>query len=182
MINGHFRSGSRVFSLLVRCAFFFVGPSSSRRPGCAARPTSPPRLTLKARRRITPADHLRLSGCVALLAGAVMVLSPGRPAHATCTQTAAPPIARLQQELNDLKYSDVCPRPGTSSEIRRKPGSLGLFKGTDALRAENNMTRDAATAAGLNQDQAQQLHQEISGENLTYAEILELAVSIKNGN
>lgn len=65
--------------------------------------------------------------------------------------------------------------------MRRKPGSLGLFKGTDALRAENNMARDAATAAGLDQDQAQQLHQEISGENLTYPEILDLAMSIKNG-
>jgi hypothetical protein len=43
------------------------------------------------------------------------------------------------------------------------------------------MARDAATAAGLNQDQAQELQQEISRENLTYPEILELATSIKNG-
>ncbi len=62
-----------------------------------------------------------------------------------------------------------------------RAGSLGQFKGTDALRAENKTAADAAMAAGLTQDQARELHDEISGQNLTYAEILEIAISIKNG-
>jgi RHS repeat-associated protein len=91
-------------------------------------------------------------------------------------------VARLEQELIEAKYS--CPAPGatrTPSQFRRKPGSLGLFKGTEALRAENRIAADAAKAAGLDQDQARELHQEIGGQGLTYAEILQIAISIKNG-
>jgi RHS repeat-associated protein len=44
-----------------------------------------------------------------------------------------------------------------NSIIPNKPGSLGKFKGTDALRAENKMARDAANAAGLTKDQASRL-------------------------
>ena len=83
--------------------------------------------------------------------------------------------------LRDLRNEGSCPAPKEFRDPRRKPGSLGQFKGTDALRAENKQAEDAAKAAGLTQDQARELHDEISGRNLPYAEILEIAVSIKNG-
>jgi hypothetical protein len=56
-----------------------------------------------------------------------------------------------------------------------------MFKGTDALRAEDRVLADAAQAAGLNQDQATQLHDEISGQNLSFVQILQIAIGIKNG-
>jgi RHS repeat-associated protein len=90
-------------------------------------------------------------------------------------------VVRLQDVLRDLRNEGSCPAPKEFRDPRRKPGSLGQFKGTDALRAENKQAEDAAKAAGLTQDQARELHDEISGRNLPYAEILEIAVSIKNG-
>jgi hypothetical protein len=65
--------------------------------------------------------------------------------------------------------------------FRKKPGSLGKFKSTDALRRENNMARDAARAENLNKDQMKQLHDEISGQNLTYEQIREIARRIAEG-
>jgi hypothetical protein len=50
-----------------------------------------------------------------------------------------------------------------NNEARRKPGSLGKRKGTDSLRRENKVVRDAANAAGLNKDQRRRLHDKISG-------------------
>jgi len=69
----------------------------------------------------------------------------------------------------------------TGGTLRMKPGSLGQFKGTDALRAENAVARDAARAAELNKDQQKILHREISGQGLTYKEILQRAQQIKAG-
>ena len=88
---------------------------------------------------------------------------------------------RLRDVLRDLQNEGSCPAPREFRGTQRKPGSLGAFKGTDALRAENKVVADAAKAAGLSQDQAWGLHDEISGAGLTYAEILEIAISIKNG-
>jgi len=90
-------------------------------------------------------------------------------------------ITRLQDVLRDLQNEGSCPAPREFRGSQRKPGSLGTFKGTDALRAENKLVEDAAKATGLDQDQARELHDEISGAGKTYAEILEIAISIKNG-
>ena len=85
-------------------------------------------------------------------------------------------VARLRDILQDLKDDEqtACYAPGTRppGEFRRKPGSLGQFKGTDALRAENDLPGDAAQIAGLTPDQARQLHDEITGQNLPFVEIL----------
>ena len=66
--------------------------------------------------------------------------------------------------------------------IQKKPGQFGQFKGVDALKAENKVANDAAKAAKLTQDQARELHDQISGQGLTYQQILELAWAIKNGH
>jgi len=66
--------------------------------------------------------------------------------------------------------------------VRKKPGSLGKSKGTDALRRENKVAGDAAKKAGLNKDQQNILHDEISGRDYSFKEILEIAKDIKKGN
>ncbi len=66
--------------------------------------------------------------------------------------------------------------------LRKKPGKLGQFKGTNALRRENNVARDAARKAGLTIEQRDKLHEEITGQNLSFKEILEIAIDIKEGN
>jgi RHS repeat-associated protein len=68
-----------------------------------------------------------------------------------------------------------------AKDIRKKPGSLGKSKGTDALRRENKVANDAAKEAGLTKDQQNILHNEISGQGLTYQQILDIARQIKNG-
>jgi RHS repeat-associated protein len=58
-----------------------------------------------------------------------------------------------------------------NDKIRKKPGSLGQAKGTDALRRENDAARDVAKALGIDRDK---VHQEISGQGLNgYQEILQ---------
>jgi len=59
---------------------------------------------------------------------------------------------------------------------------LGQFKGTDALRQENEKVRSAAKEAGLDKDQERELHEEVSGQALSYQEILEIARQVKRGN
>lgn len=78
--------------------------------------------------------------------------------------------------INDL-VENACP----AGVIKKKPGSLGKSKGTDALRRENNMPRDAANAEGLNKAQREKLHREIGGEGLNYHEIRDIARQIKQG-
>ena len=68
-----------------------------------------------------------------------------------------------------------------AKDFRKKPGSLGKFKSTDALRRENRMARDVAGAENLNRDQMKRLHDEISGQNLTYEQIREIARQIAKG-
>ena len=55
------------------------------------------------------------------------------------------------------------------------------FKGRDALRRTNKQARDAAKEAGLSRTQRETLHREISGEDLSYHEIFEIAHDIKAG-
>jgi len=61
--------------------------------------------------------------------------------------------------------------------IRRKPGSLGKFKGRDALRRENKMVGDVAQELRLSREQQRMLHFEVEDhhEVLTYQEILAIA-------
>lgn len=70
---------------------------------------------------------------------------------------------------------------GAVGDLRKKPGSLGKDKGTDALRRENKKPRDAARMAGLNKDQRKTLHREISGQGLSFDDIVSIAKDIKNG-
>jgi hypothetical protein len=65
--------------------------------------------------------------------------------------------------------------------IGKKPGKLGAFKGRNALRRENRMARDAAKAAGLTREQRQQLHREISGQRMSFEQIVEVANDIAAG-
>lgn len=69
----------------------------------------------------------------------------------------------------------------TKKKLRKKPGKRGEFKGRDALRRENRTARDAARRAGLNRDQQRSLHDAITGQDLNYNEILEIALEIKKG-
>ena len=60
-------------------------------------------------------------------------------------------------------------------EIRKKPGSLGRFKGRDPLRRENRQVKDVMKKLRLTKDQRNKLHRDIGGEGLNYHEILERA-------
>ena len=77
--------------------------------------------------------------------------------------------------------SDPFKQRGAVGDLRNKSGQIDKFKGRDALRRENKMARDAARRAGLNRDQRDKLHREISSQNLSYHEILEVAQDIKAG-
>ena len=68
---------------------------------------------------------------------------------------------------------------GTSTAqagLRRKPGSLGEFKGTDALRKENKVARDIMKELNLGEDAKALVHEALSegakdaGRKLTYQE------------
>ena len=75
----------------------------------------------------------------------------------------------------------VEPTMGFPPEVGRKPGGLGRLKGRDALRRENKVARDAGTAARLTRAQRRELHDRISGQNLTYQQILDVARDIAAG-
>ncbi|ANO52660.1 hypothetical protein BA177_17015 [Woeseia oceani] len=71
---------------------------------------------------------------------------------------------------------------GAIGDHRKKPGSQGELKGTDALRRENRMARDAAKQAGLSREQQRIFHDEISGQGIDdYQQLLEIARDIKAG-
>ena len=81
------------------------------------------------------------------------------------------------------RFGGKGPRWGRSPTGRtRGASSRPKWKSTDALRQHNRMARDAAREAGLNQDQAQRLHREISGLDLNYQDILDIARSIRGGS
>jgi RHS repeat-associated protein len=79
----------------------------------------------------------------------------------------------------------MAPTPKFPSKVppglRRAPKEP-RWKPTDALRQHNKQARDAAKAAGLNREQTRRLHDEITGENFTYQEIVEIAKGIKGGS
>lgn len=81
----------------------------------------------------------------------------------------------------EFSYQLVEANVGFPPGFSKKPGKLGTFKGRDALRRENDTARDAAKRAGLSKDQARALHDEISGQNLSYQEILRRAKEIAEG-
>ena len=80
-------------------------------------------------------------------------------------------------------FEGVCPgasqnvvKMGKGGKLRKKPGKLGQFKGSDALKAENKVVEDVSKKLGLTKDQHGLLHGEISGEGLSgYGEILQWA-------
>jgi RHS repeat-associated protein len=98
--------------------------------------------------------------------------SPSRPIVCPVPNTATPPGPDPDDE-------DRPPEP--RGKNRKKPGKLGEFKGRDALRAENNVARDAGRAARLNKDQQRELHDRISGQGLNYKQILDIAKQIASG-
>lgn len=97
------------------------------------------------------------------------------------TDTSANPDPEDNKpDTEDDKYADIRIKGrDKSNEPRRKEGSLGQRKGTDALRRENKIARDAAREAGLNKDERKQLHDRISGQNYDYHRIREIANEIK---
>ena len=66
-------------------------------------------------------------------------------------------------------------------KIRKKIGSLGKAKGTDALRQENKQLRDIVKKLGLSKDQQRRLHDEISGQGLDYKQIEQTAQDLFGG-
>lgn len=84
-----------------------------------------------------------------------------------------PGISNVTKKIDDKDRGN--------KQLRKKPGSLGQSKGTDALRRENKKPRDAAKKYKLNKDQQKKLHDEISGQGYSYDEILEVAKDIKDG-
>ena len=87
-----------------------------------------------------------------------------------------------EPDADEDRYADIRAKgKDKSNEPRRKPGSLGQRKGTDALRRENKVVRDAANAEGLSRGQRRTLKERISGEGYSYHEIREIAREIKGG-
>ncbi len=83
-------------------------------------------------------------------------------------------------DTDDDKYADIRAKGrDKSNEPRRKPGSLGQRKGTDALRRENKTVRDAANAEGLSRAQRRTLKEQVSGQGYDYHLIREIAREIK---
>jgi RHS repeat-associated protein len=71
--------------------------------------------------------------------------------------------------------------PGKVPPLLRRAPKSPKWKPTDALRQHNRQARDAAKAAGLDRTQTRRLHDEITGQDLSYQEILEIAKGIKGG-
>jgi len=68
---------------------------------------------------------------------------------------------------------------GSRSGGQRKPGPQGRIGNN---QAENQLFRAVVKRAGLNKDQQQRLHREISGQGITdFQAILKIAEDIKNG-
>lgn len=65
---------------------------------------------------------------------------------------------------------------GSLSGKRNKPGKLGEFKGTDALRRENKVVGDVAKKLKLTPAEKRKLHDDVSGEGLDYQKILQRAL------
>jgi hypothetical protein len=70
--------------------------------------------------------------------------------------------------------------PGGIAMAKGPIRGKNLFKGMDALRRSNKQVRDIVKELGLTKEQQQQLHRAISGENMAYQQIRELARSMFN--
>lgn len=90
-------------------------------------------------------------------------LAPNTPLYPTMRLPDLPSLPRIN------------PNIFAKGTLRRKPGSLGKFKGRDALRRENKVVRDVAKKLKLTDDQWDQLHKAVSGEGMGYKEILKIA-------
>ena len=66
-------------------------------------------------------------------------------------------------------------------EHRRKKGRRGQFKGRDALRQENGRVAAVVKLFGLSKHQQRLLHNDISGEDLSFEEIRQRAVEMFPG-
>lgn len=77
------------------------------------------------------------------------------------------------------KYYNKGERGGKENEQRRKPGSLGQRKSTDALRQENEGPNSIAKKIGLTKSQRDQFHNAISGQGYTYQQMIDIAKEIK---
>jgi hypothetical protein len=56
-----------------------------------------------------------------------------------------------------------------------------VYNAIEDHNSENRMARDAAKAAGLTKEQRQQLHREISGQRMSFEQIVEGANEIAAG-
>jgi hypothetical protein len=65
--------------------------------------------------------------------------------------------------------------------MRNSPAKGQNQKTPTPNTAQNDKSNDAATAAGLTDDQAQQLHDAISGQDKSYQEVLDIANQIASG-
>lgn len=72
-------------------------------------------------------------------------------------------------------------KPKKEDRNRKKPGKLGQFKGSDSLKAENDVPEYAVKKYRLNDRQAEQLHREISGQDYSKKTILDIAKNISKG-
>jgi RHS repeat-associated protein len=113
---------------------------------------------------ISYVDHLGLRG---LMPGGYPWEPPVLDDGKTCGPLFVPPNVDENGCTNIGGGLSFCPPP---LNLRRKPGSLGQAKGTDALRRENEAARAVDKALGLDKGST---HKEISGLGLPgYQEIL----------
>jgi hypothetical protein len=70
------------------------------------------------------------------------------------------------------------PSRQSSGGKNRQNGTTSTTELSADNRRENKMVRDIVVRLGLNKDQAQQLHREISGQGLGYHDILQIAVDM----
>lgn len=79
--------------------------------------------------------------------------------------------------------SIIIERSAGKAKKRRKTGSLGKRKGTDALRREKEglATAAATRMAGLTKSQQTKFHQAMAGKFLTFRQLVEEAKKFKYG-
>lgn len=79
--------------------------------------------------------------------------------------------------LGDASPFGYRPERPDDAEVVQLAGAEGMPRNN---QAQNRQTRDVVRALGLNRDEAQQLHREVSGEGLGYHEIMERAKDMFN--
>jgi RHS repeat-associated protein len=117
-----------------------------------------------------------VSSCTALDAASSLV---GSGFKGACVDIAGSAKSCAKECLNPLNWAKV--PLSAADKSRKKAGKLGEFKGTDALRRENEMVRSAANVAGLSKSQRQRFHDEVSGRDLSYGELETIAREFRFG-